>query len=306
MQFIEPAEIGDAQLFSTNVQNDADVLLWTVGQSIAIGDVRRYEGDNIHWIVRALTAHTASAANAPTGLDNDTNWVFLYDANPWRMFDDSSTSQSVQAGLIDASIVVADNDVAVTSAAALNVFGQALTVNMFNINDELVYTDSTSLINDSNRLDWYDWLFAPVLRKKDVIFTDLPANYLAKVQLVIESDSDAKCGLFTVGYLHDAGFTELGAKRGLRDYSIKSADEFGNYTITPRKKSKTITITSMVENAQLDPLLDKLDDLSSRGVVYLGTNDFVETHVFGFYKDAFATAAYDTHWRMNFEIEELS
>lgn len=307
MKFIQPININDASLISTNVSNDVGVLLWTVGQTIAQDDVRRYEAVGKHWIVRALQSHTSALNNAPTGLDNDPNWVYMYDANPWRMLDNSSTSTSVRSLLIDTTIAAADDDIAVNSVYGLNLFGESVTFTMYNINDEVVYTGTESLIRDDNRLDWEDWLFAPVLRKADVILTDLPINYLAKLRIeVVNQFGDAQCGMFGAGYLHDAGGSELGAKRGLRDFSRKEADEFGNYTITTRKKSKTITITSMVENSDLDPLLNTLDDLSSQGVVYMGTDPYRETWVFGFYKDAFATMVFDSHSRMNFDIEELS
>lgn len=307
MKFVQPVMFSDATLLSTNVVNDSGIAVWAVGQSVEVGDVRRYESTNTHWIVRALQAHATSALNAPTGLNTDTYWVYLYDANPYRMFDTSSTSQSVQANNITAKIAAIDDDLAVTSAYALNVFGTDLTINMYDLNGILVYNYSQSLISTDGINDWYEWLFSPVQRIKDVVLTDLPAYYLSSVELIINNaGGDAKCGLFGAGYLWDLGFTELGAKRGLRDYSVKTADDFGNYTITPRKKSKTITITSMVKNEKIDPILDLLDDVSSIGAVWIGTDVYRETTVFGFYKDAYATMVFDSHTRMNFEIEELS
>lgn len=307
MKFVQPITFNDATLLSTNVSNDAGITVWSIGQSIAEGDVRRYEAANKHWIVRALQAHTTSELNAPTGLNTDAFWVYLYDSNPYRMFDNSSTSQSVQLNNITAKISAINDDLAVNSAYALNVFGTDLTINMYDLNGELVYNNSQSLISTSGITDWDEWLFSPVQRIKDVVFTDLPAYYLSSVELILNNaGAEAKCGLFGAGYLWDLGFTELGAKRGLRDYSVKTADGFGNYTVTQRKKSKTITITSMVENSKIDQILDVLDDVSSIGTVWLGTDVYRETTVYGFYKDAYATMVFDSHTRMNFEIEELS
>jgi hypothetical protein len=309
MDFIEPIKIGDAQLLTTNVLNDVDdlgvpIVVWAPGQSITIGLVRRYESVDQHWIVRALTAHTASDLNKPTGLDNDPNWVYMYDTNPRRMFDNSSTSQSSQADLINVTMGVTE---AVNSVAALNLDGQSITFTMYDLNNTEVYTHTEQLIRTDNVYDWWTYFFSPIERKKDVILTELPIYYLSKMNVQINHEGQvAKCGALIIGLFQSAGFTEYGMKIGNRDYSIKTADEFGNYVITERKFSKTLTLNSVIDASKLDGLRYKFDDLRATPIVYIGSTEYTSSYVFGFYKDCYTVAQYPSHAIMNFEIEGLA
>lgn len=309
MDFIEPIPINDGQLVSTNVANDVDangdpIVLWAVGQTITVGLVRRYESVDTHWIVRARTNHTASDANKPTGLKEDPNWVFMYASNPRRMFDNSSTSQSSQADQIATTVAVTN---AVNSVALLNIDGKSITVTMRDLDSTIVYTHEEQLIRTDNVYDWWTYFFAPIERKKDVVLTDLPIYYLSTIELQIDyPGADAKCGAFIVGLFQSAGFTEYGMKLGIRDYSIKTADEFGNYVITERKFSKTMTLTTEIDSSQIDSLKYKFDDLRATPIVYIGATEYASSYVYGFYKDIYTIAQYPKNAVINVEIEGLA
>lgn len=309
MNFIEPIIIKDGQLWSTNVANDVDengdpIVKWEIDQSISADDVRLFEDIDQHWIVRALVSHTSSALNKPTGLKEDTNWVYLYDSNPWRMYDNSGSSQSSQADLIDSTVAVTE---AVNSAALINVFGNTAQITMEDQNGQVVYSNEVSLLRWDNVYDYETYFFAPVEYQKDVIFNDLPIYYLSKINVKVHNAGGiARCGSFIVGNYQSAGFTEYGMKRGIRDFSVKTADEFGNYTITPRKFSKKITLTTNVEKTKFDTLAYKFEELRATGVLYIGSSEYESSAVFGFYTDFYIVAAYPNYSVVNFEIEGIA
>lgn len=304
MDFIKPSVIQDSNVIATNVPNDSTIPEWAVGQTVVTGDVRRYEYTNKHWIVRALQDHTTSTANAPTGLNTDEFWVYLYDSNPWRMFDNSSTSQSSNAELIDVTVAITD---AVNSVALINVEGQTATVTMYDLNDTLVYSSTEQLISNENVYDWWTYFFAPIERKADVVLSDIPIYYLSKVRVqVVNEGGTAKLGTFVAGLYQHAGFTEYGMKLGIRDFSYKDADEFGNYVITERRFSKTMTLTSVIEAEKMDSIKYTFDALRATPIVYIGSTEYSSSYVYGFYKDCYIVAQYPTHSVMNIEIEGLA
>ena len=304
MDFIKPSVIQDSNVISTNVPNDAGVTLWDIGQTIVKDNVRRYEATNKHWIVRALQDHTTSSANAPTGLNTDEFWVYQYDTNPNRMFDNSSTSQSSNAELIDVTLAITD---AVNSVALINVEGQTATVTVSDLNDTVVYTRTEGLIRTDNVYDWWTYFFAPIERKTDVVLSDIPIYYLSKVRVqVVNEGGTAKLGAFIAGQYQSAGFTEYGMKLGIRDFSYKDADEFGNYVITERRFSKTMTLTSVIEAEKMDAIKYTFDALRATPIVYIGSTEYSSSYVYGFYKDCYIVAQYPTHSVMNIEIEGLA
>lgn len=304
MKFIDPAPIGDSQLFSTNVENDANIPVWTSGENIIAGNERRYEAPNKHWIVIAKVNHVAGLSNAPQNMLTDPYWTFKYETNPRRMFDNSSSSQSTQLNSIDTTLAITR---AINSLAFINVECRSIQVIMYNFNGDEVFNKEYTMIRDDLIYDWWTYLFTPIQFKTDLIVTDLPIHNLSSIRVIIKNPGAiAKCGALVVGQLVDAGESQYGLKRGIRDFSTKTADDFGNYIITKRIFSKTMTIATKISSARFSELVDKLDTLRATPTVYLGADDYTATFIYGFYKDCYAIADFVSMSEMNFEIEGLA
>ena len=304
MKFIDPIIIGDSQIFSTNVENDAGILPWTPGENIFEGDKRRYDAANKHWIVQARVNHIAATGNAPQNMISDPTWIFMYESNPRRMFDNSSSSQSTQANSIDVTLALAKS---INSIAFINIECTDVRVIMSNLNAEVVFDQSFSTIRSDLVYDWWTYLFNPITFKSDLIVTGLPIHNLSSVRIILSNPgATAKCGAVILGQLIDAGESQYGLKRGIRDYSVKTADDFGNYILTKRIFSKTMTIATKIQSSRFSELVDKLDSLRATPTVFLGSDDYTATFIYGFYKDCYAIADYVSMSEMNFEIEGLA
>lgn len=308
MKYIKPATIDDATLVSSNVAmpdaTEAGITVWAVAQSISVGNLRVYHSTNKHWVVRALVAHTTSLLNAPTGLDTDTNWVKLYDVNRWRMFDNSSTSQTENADSIDVTFTITE---AVNALALFNLDAASVEVTVTDINNVEVYNHNEDLQKTDNIYDAWTYFFEPIVKRRDLVLSDLPIYYLANFRVQINNvGSVAKCGVCAIGRLNSAGFTEYGMKTGIRDYSVKATDEFGNTTLVERKFKKTMSVTSEINSSAQDGLMSNLVDLRATPCVYIGADKFTSSYIYGFFSDFYVVAQYPTKSIINIEIEGLA
>lgn len=309
MEYVIPVLINDASLLSSNIAlpdaTESGYTVWAIGQSISIGDIRRYETDDKHWIVRALQAHTTSALNAPTGQDDDTFWVKLREVNRWRMFDSGSTSQSENADSIEVSLAISG---AVNAIYFGNLDADSISVEMLDINDNVVYSRTFELTDSTAIYDWYTYMFAPFATMHDLYVNDIPIYYQSTINITItKTGSVAKCGVCAIGQRRYVGFTEYGKlKWGIRSYSVKEVNEFGDTILTRRKSKRIATVSAMVASGNEDALVEDLRERDGYAIVFIVVDKFRTTYIYGFYRDFYASAIYPSHSEFNFEVEELA
>ena len=105
------------------------------------------------------------------------------------------------------------------------------------------------------------------------------------------------------GLSREIGGVQYGASVGITDYSVKSQDAFGNYVITQRAFSKRATFNVMVENGLIDELQTLLADLRATPAIYVGSDGYVSTMIYGFYKDFSTVISYPTLSVLSIELE---
>lgn len=301
MLTITPNAINDSTLISTNVA-ESDYPLWDNTTTYALGDMRIYLTTNTHWVVKSLVA--SNLGNTPTGLDTDTKWVKVSETNRWKMFDLKQTSQTVNAETI--SVTVANASM-VNGAYFGNITGTTLTISGVDQYDASIYSSTVSLVDNSNVYDPWTYFFAPILYKSDYVVTDLPPYGLTKYTITIsQPGGNAKCGTFLMGQVTDFGDTSYGMTSGLLDYSVKRANEFGDYILTERAYSKTLNIDVRCEKGQTDPFMSYVIRYRATPLVIVGSIDYAMSYVFGFFKDVKGIVDYPSHSLFSVEFEGLS
>jgi hypothetical protein len=103
------------------------------------------------------------------------------------------------------------------------------------------------------------------------------------------------------------GYTQYGSSVGLRDYSIKETDEYGNIVLTERSFSKKMTANIMVDNYNFNKVNNLLTDIRTTPSVFIGSEDsrFNQSIVFGYYKEYSVVISYPTMSMCSLEIEGL-
>ncbi len=306
MIFISPIAVTDAVLISANVAEPSasDPAAWSSATTYAIGVKVRVVGANSHKIYQSLQG--ANLNHTPGLTTPDLWWVYVGPTERWNLFDQSITSQASNATTIDVTLRPEGRANAV---ALLNVSAATAQVIMTDTATSTeVYNKTVNLASESGITDWYGYLFSPIDRKADVVFSDMPpyANPTIRIILTENTGIIVKAGAIIIGHKTEIGETQYGAKVAIQDYSIKTQDVYGNYQILQRAFRKTASFSVLVKGSYVDQLHKLLTDLRSIPIVYAGTDDYTSTVIYGFYKDFGITIAYPTESICSLDIEGLT
>ena len=301
MRIIQPEYTNDATLNSTNVA-EADYPVWDALTSYAINTLLIYIDTNKHWVIRSLV--NSNFGNIPTGLSSDANWVKVSETNRWKMFDLKTTSQTFNANTIDVTI---DGLSFVDSIYVGNVDGASIQIIGKDQFATTFYNVTKSLVSTDGIYDPYTYFFSPLVYLTDLVLFDLPVYSLGTYQIIINKTGGiAKCGTLLIGKMLNIGGTEYGMTIGITDYSVKTANEFGDFVITERAFSKNVQLTASVEKSNVNSVVNMLNRLRATPIVYLGADDYTSSFAYGFYKDYGVVVSYPTHSKLQIEIESLS
>lgn len=301
MKVITPNTLNDANLLSSNVAEN-DYALYDQNTTYALNDTVLYINTNTHWVVRSLVA--GNQGNIPTGLATDTKWVKVSESNRWKMFDLKHTSQTVNATSIQVTVA---NSSMVDGLYLGNIEATSLTVSGVDQYNNSIYSSTVSLVDNSNIYDAWTYFFAPIIYKTDYVITGLPPYSLTEYTVTLSQPSGtAKCGTCLFGQVVNFGETNYGMTSSLLDYSIKQANEFGDYVLTQRAYSKKLNIQVRVGKGQTDPLMAYAIRYRATPLVVVGSIDYTMSYVFGFFKDVNGVVDYPSHSLFNIEFEGLS
>jgi len=239
--------------------------------------------------------------NIGNALTDETKWVFVGSTNRYAMFDQSNGTATTSASGIDVTVNVAGR---CDGLALLGLSAQNVTVTM-TVGASTVYSSTIDLQSDSGITSWYDWFSEDIAYKTDLVIDDMPLYTGCSVRVQIGTGT-VSCGTMVLGQTRDLGGTTYGARAGITDYSKKTVDEFGNYQIVPRSFSKRMTVKLYTDNSRIDELHSLLTEYRTTPAVWLGTETYACTWVFGFYKDFDVEIAQPQKSYISIEIEGLT
>lgn len=247
---------------------------------------------------------SAQAANTGHALTDPAWWILVSAANPWRMFDNVSSSQTTS--LTGSIVAVFSPDTIANTVALLNIVGSTAEVKV-TVSGTTVYDETKSLTSAGDGVtDWYQYFFGDLSQRTDVLFADLPSYSGQQVTVTLTGTGTVAIGTLAVGYGYYLGDTQYGAGVGITDFSRKVVDDFGNYQIVKRAFSKRGSFTFRTQNSQIDALANLLPQFRAEAAVWIGADDYASTYIFGFYKDWNITIQYVSHSVVTLEIEGLT
>ena len=301
LKVIPPLSITDSNLTSSNVP-ETDYSAWSSGTTYTIG--QRVILTSTHKIYESLQNSNLNH-NPSTDTSSPPYWIEVSATNRWKMFDTINSTQTTNANSI---VVVITPGKVVNSVSLLNIEGTSVRIKMTDPTDGVVYDKTTSLNNNGNINNWYNYFFNPIQRRTSHVATDLPAYGTAAIEITITNTGlTAKCGVCIIGSVQYIGEgINLGASVGITDYSRKEKDAFGNYTLIQRSYSKRAKFSMAVLNEQIDSLLEVLATLRTTPCIWIGDDNYTCTYVYGYYKDFDIVIAYHLVSDCNIEIEGLT
>lgn len=170
----------------------------------------------------------------------------------------------------------------------------------------ILYSRQYSLSTPLNISDWYSYFFEPYENRTDFTDTGLPLYGGMEVTVIVSSPGSwIGIGGVIVGLSKTLGETDFGATVGIIDYSVKGVDTFGNATITQRAYSKRGTFTVVIDANKTDTTELFLASIRATPSIFIGSDLFESTVIYGFYKDFSVVIAQPTKSICNIEVEGL-
>jgi hypothetical protein len=296
MEIIRSFPVDDTSLTSSNIADTDDYALYAGGTTYALDDI--VVGTDHH------EYQSLSAGNVGHALSDAAFWLDLGYDRKWRMFDLSNSSQSTEADEIDVVVQVAGRANAVS---LLNISADSAQIIVTTTADGEIYNETFELASDAGINNWYDYFFAPIVRKTDLVVTDLPLNADPEIEVIVTATGGTvKIGTLLIGQSIFPGITIYGASVGIQDYSRKVVDDFGNWSITERGFAKRATYKVWCDNGKIDAIAEFLPTLRATPALYRGDGDYAALFIFGFYKDWSIDVVGPYKSYLNLQIEGLT
>ena len=298
MKIIVPEIIADASLTSSNVP-ETDHAAWLVGTTYALAD--RVIVIATHRIYESVQA--ANTGNDPT-TDDGTWWLDVSATNRWKAFDEIIADQVVQATSIEYEF---DTTGIINAVSLFGLDAETAQVIATSAGDGEVYNETIALTDNSAINNWYDYFFEPIVRRSRHVFVDLPQYLDTTIDVIIAvSSGDASVGQVVIGRLRGIGGTEFGTSVGVRDYSTKENNIYGDPVIVERRYSDTVDYDVAVKSTGIDALITLLANYRASPVVWIG--DDVADYgvlVYGYYKDFDVVLSSPSISRASIQVEGL-
>jgi hypothetical protein len=275
---IKPASVTASTLTASNVA-ETDYPAWTAG-TYTVGNRVIYD-HKIYEVVATSTTDRPDlgAAAVPA------TWLFVSPTNRYKMFDIALGSGTVNSGSINVTVTPTT---VCNSVVLFNVDGATAQLIVRTSGGTIVYDQTVSLADYSDLNSYFNYYFLPIAETgaSELAFIDIPNYSGASFQLIIDAGGGtATCGEMIIGQKSALAVTNFGTSVGIKDYSVKTIDDFGNVTITTRPYSKRADYDVTVETAQVSQFTKFLASIRSTPAVYIGDPLRGETIVLGYYRD---------------------
>jgi hypothetical protein len=179
-------------------------------------------------------------------------------------------------------------------------------------NDDVVYSDTVSTLSSSQSASWTEYFFGDLESavNKTIVIPGWYDSGVVNLTLSTNVDEQLGCGSVIVGQGKYLGLTQYGIDFGIKDYSKKTTNEWGDTYLVQRSFAKMTRASLEVDDGQLAGVYRALANLRATPCVfnfnnYEDTQD--ETYIsYGFYTD-FSTVV--ENWGntiCNIEVEELT
>lgn len=296
MKLLRPFTVTAANLISNIAETGTE---YAVSATYALAEVV------IETVGTAASHHSYESLvvnNVGNALTDTTKWLDLGPTNKFAMFDTANGTSTTGAS-IDVTVAVTGR---ADGLALLGLSATSVAVTMTAGAYGTVYSQTFSLQSDSAVDSWYDYFSEEIVYKTDLVLIDLPLYTDPQINVIITGNTTVSCGTMSLGQTRDLGAAVYGARAGIQDYSKKDVDAFGNYTIVPRAFAKRTSLKLVTDNAQIDELHAMLASYRTTPAVWIGTDDYACTWVFGFYKDFAVEIAQLQKSYITLEIEGLT
>lgn len=289
MKIIDPLKIWDNDLLTSSTAYYSEYSKWDSDESYDKED-RVYEGK---YVYESLTDSNDTKPSENTEEEvgsEDATWLEVDAVNEWKMFDEIIATQTEADDESDGTLeVVVSPDSIADSVAAFNISASKATVEVVNDSDDRIDYKEFNLTNNEDVVNWWHYFYEPVIRNTEFVTTGMvAANKNDQIIVTLQeedTDAQAKCGQLVIGKFRELGSTLYGTEVGIEDFSTVDRDEFGRATITKRRYSQIANYDIALPSSRVRVFQRQLAKYRATPIVFIGSEDYPETIVYGFYRD---------------------
>ena len=296
LKVIKSFTVTDAMLTGTSV-TEADHATWLVGTTYALGARVILN----HLIYESLQAGNVGKAPATEALW----WVEVSPTNRWKMFDLSSTTQTIvdAADYYEFTPAQAVNAVALVNISGILTVRIRLTDPSFGV----VYDKTADLADVPSESSWWAWFFEPRTEQTQFIASDLPSYPNAVLRIDVTSSGTAYIGALVFGVQRAIGVgVKQGLRLGMQDYSRKERNAWGDTVLIQRAYSKRASVAMLLENSELDNTYGLLVDLRATPCLWIMSDSYGSLSLFGFFTNFEIGISYARYSDVTIDLESLT
>lgn len=300
MKIIRPIHSLCSSIASSNIAQPN--ALWLVGTTYAIGDIVRVD-DCGSILYESLTASNLGNDPETTPLD----WLPIGVSNYFAMFDEKNGTQTESLDTIE---VVINFTQVVNSLALVNMDALSVTFQVWNSGDDWTIDtpvlDETVSMRDYGVSSWYEYATYQIVAKKNYVNFDFPTFIGGIGRLLVDyTGSTAKLGSLIYGNQLDLGHSLYGAGVGIKDYSTKEVDLFGNYQIVERGYRDVISDSVFVGNSRTREIKDVLAYYRATPLLWSADETLEALIAYGFYTNFDMTITSPAGSNLSLTIESI-
>lgn len=296
LTIVKPLEVTPAMLQTNVPENDHPA--WAAGTTYA-ADARVILD---HKVYQSLQADNTGKA---PGSAQDW-WVEVGPTNRWAGFDFSHSTKVRQANSMWFEIT--QGGAAVNAVALLEIEAmRSVRVRLTHPGYGTVYDKTTSLYSIPGEANWYQWFFGERVEQVNFYALDLPTYPGATVRIDCEGIAGMAAGVILLGDQKQIGEGVLsGVRLGMRDYSRKETNQWGDVVLQQRAYSKTRSLQVLLKNSEVDNVDRLLASLRATPLLWLLSQRMQATNVFGWYGSFEILIPYANYSECSIDLEGLT
>lgn len=296
ISIIKPITVTPAMVVATDVPA-GDYADYAPGTAYGAGARVVYANGIYQSLQAANTAHTPDVS--PTW------WVFVSVINKFKLFDLVNSSQTAKSTSM--SYTVRPGTV-ITGLAVVNLTSvTGIRVRMVSDAYGTVFDRTITRGRRPPGAGWWNWFYGRRTESLSNYFVDLPSFADAVIIVDFTGLADMAVGTLLMGTVSSWGKgVQSGMSLGIRDYSKKETNDFGDIVLTQRAYASKQQLSLVLDAEEVDPFSALLKSLRATPCLWICSGRYGAATLYGYYQDFEILIAYFATSECSLTLESLT
>lgn len=274
LSFIENITVTDSNMTS-NLTDADEYAEWDIATAYVAEDIVSVSSEHKHY-----KAVVDTTGDDPT-TDDGSIWVEQNFTNKYRAFDRAIHDQASNAETITYTFTPGE---IVDSIAFFNAEATEIQVVVTSVAAGEVYNETFSMLDTSNVANDYDYFFAAIRFKSELVVSKFPPYEDCSVEVTINNPgSNAKVGQVDLGVERSVGTALYGTDVAFVSYSTKEVDTFGRYSIVPREHANSVKYRVAADPYRINEIRNLIAERKDTPTTFfVADTEDMGTSVFGY------------------------